>query len=226
VRRTPWLTGLVAAVTLVGLVVQETVPGTLTSLQRSPAALHGELWRWATPLVVQDGWLAGAAINIGGLLLVGTAAEQVVRRRAWLTAYVGAGLVGQAFGHAWQPVGAGNSVAVCGLAALLVVTVARGRAGPMPLQAFAATLWCGALASAVWWPLVIVGSVLAVLVNGPARNQRWTAYAVVAFCAGCALLLLLARDLHGGALGVALLVAAAPPVTNWFVLDADTRSAA
>ena len=79
-RRTPWLTGLVAAITLVGLVVQETVPGTLTALQRSPAALHGELWRWITPLVVQDGWLAGAAINMFGLLLVGTAAEQVVRQ--------------------------------------------------------------------------------------------------------------------------------------------------
>jgi rhomboid protease GluP len=226
VRRTPWLTGLVAAVTLLGLVVQETVPGTLAALQRSPAALHGEPWRWVTSLVVQDGWLAGGAINVAGLLLVGIAAEQVVRRSAWITVYVGAGLVGQAFGHAWQPIGAGNSVAVCGLAALLVVTVARRRAEPMPLQAFAATLWCGALASAVWWPLVIVGSVLAVLVNGPARSQRWTPYAVVAFCVGCAVVLLLAEDLHGGALGVALLVAAAPPVTNWFVLDPNTRPAA
>jgi len=52
------------------------------------------------------------------VLIVGGAAEQVVRRRAWITAYVATGLVGQLFGQAWQPVGAGNSVAVCGLAAL------------------------------------------------------------------------------------------------------------
>ena len=87
-------------------------------------------------------------------------------------------------------------------------------------------MWCGALASAVWWPLVVLGSVLGLLANGPSRGQRWSAYAVVGFCAGCAVVLLLARDLHGGALGVALLVASAPPVTTWCAIDADTRAAA
>jgi len=43
--RVPWLTIVVATVTAAGLLLQELVPGTLSDLERSPAALHGEAWR-------------------------------------------------------------------------------------------------------------------------------------------------------------------------------------
>jgi hypothetical protein len=39
-------------VTLAGLVVQERVTGTLGDLERTPAGLHGEWWRWLTSVVV------------------------------------------------------------------------------------------------------------------------------------------------------------------------------
>ena len=210
--RFSWLTLAVAAVTAVGLLVQEQVPGTLTALQRSPAALHGEPWRWATSLVVQDGWLVGGLFNLAGLVLVGWAAEQVVRRSAWLAAYVVTGLVGQVFGQWWQPVGGGNSVAVCGLVALVVVMLVRGRRAPGPLPFLAPSLWCGLLASAVWWPLALMGAVTGWVAGAPTRDPVWAAALVGTFCTGCALMLLAARDVHGGALGFALLVAALPPV--------------
>jgi membrane associated rhomboid family serine protease len=214
VRRFPWLTLVVAVLTVAGLVFQELVPGTLADLQRDPAAWHGEPWRWLTALVVQDGGWLGGALNVGFLLAAGIALEQVVRRTAWLVAYVGTGLVGQLVGHWWQPVGGGNSVAVCGLVGLLVVLVAHGQEGPGPLPRLTPPIWCGALAGAVAWPFIALGAVVGVVATGPGRPQPWSAYLLVGWCAACALVLLVARDVHGGALTFALLVSAVPQVTS------------
>jgi hypothetical protein len=41
--------------------------------------------------------------------------------------YLGAGLVGELAGYVWQPRGAGNSVAICGLAGALTVALLEGR---------------------------------------------------------------------------------------------------
>lgn len=92
--RVPWLTAAVALVTAAGLLVQEPVPGTLTALQRSPAATWDEPWRWVTALLVQDGWLAGGVFNIAALVLAGIAVEERVGRGTWAVAYVGTGLAG------------------------------------------------------------------------------------------------------------------------------------
>jgi membrane associated rhomboid family serine protease len=208
VRRFPWLTAVVVLTTTAGLVVEELVPGTLAHLERSPAAAHGDWWRWLTALVVQDGHVAGGVFNILGLVLCGVAAESLVRRRTWLVAYVGAGLVGQFFGHWWQPVGGGNSVAVCGLAALLVVDLVRSRKPTFALAVWAPVMWCAALASALWAPLLVVAVGVALLATGPWATRSWTRALAAAFCAGCSLALLADEDLHGGALTVSLAVAA------------------
>jgi rhomboid protease GluP len=205
VRRFPWLTATVALVTAAGLVVQELVPGTLSGLERSPAATWDEPWRWVTALLTQDGWLVGGLFNIGALVLAGIAVEQVVAPRVWLTAYVGSGLVGQVVGHYWQPVGAGNSVAVCGLVGLLAVLLAGGLVdGALPR--LVPPVWTGALAAAAWWPLVVVGSAVAMLVNGPLRERPWSRRLAGTFCVAATLVLLASRDIHGGALAVALVV--------------------
>jgi hypothetical protein len=207
VRRSPWLTGAVAAVTALMLVVQETVPGTLAHLERTPAALHGDWWRWITPLVVQDGHWAGGVSNLVGLLLCGTAAEQVARRDGWVVAYLGGGLVGQVFGHYWQPVGGGNSVANCGLAALCIAVALHRKGDVPPIVLAAPAYWCGALAAIVWVPFVLLGVVLGLLVNGPWRGFGWTRWLVAGLAALVATVLLADTDLHGGGLAVALVVA-------------------
>jgi membrane associated rhomboid family serine protease len=215
----PWLTVAVATLTGAGLVVQELVPGTLGALERTPKTSAGEPWRWLTSLVVQDGWLAGGVFNIAALVLAGIAVERLVARRVWLVAYVGGGLVGQVFGRYWQPVGGGNSVAVCGLVGLLVVLVAfdglDGVDGQLPR--LVPPVWCGALAAAVWWPLVVVGGVLGSLVGGPVRERPWSRALGAAFCGVCAIVLIAARDLHGGTLVVAMVASVAA------VMVADVR---
>jgi membrane associated rhomboid family serine protease len=206
-RRLPWLTLAVAVVTGVMLVVQETVPGTLGHLERTPAAWHGDWWRWVTPMLVQDGHWAGGISNLVGLLLLGTAAEQVVRRPGWLGFYVGGGLVGQVFGHYWQPVGGGNSVANCGLAALCVAVALHRRGDVPPIVLAAPAYWCGALAAIIWVPLVFVGVGLGVLVSGPLVRRAWTRWLVAGQAVLVTAALLAGTDLHGGGLAVMLVVA-------------------
>jgi rhomboid protease GluP len=207
--RLPWLTAAVAALTATMLVVQETVPGTLASLERTPAAVHGDWWRWVTPMVVQDHHWVGGISNLVGLLLCGAAAEQVVRRPGWLAFYVGGGLVGQVFGHFWQPIGAGNSVANCGLAALCVAIAVRGQHDVPPIVLAAPAYWCGGLAAILWAPLVLAGVVVGVLVSGPLFRFGWTRWVVAGEAALVAAVLLADQDLHGGGLAVALVAALA-----------------
>jgi membrane associated rhomboid family serine protease len=78
--------------------------------------VQGEWWRLVTPLFVQDGGLAGTAFNLIGLLLVGILAEQFWGSLMLLLIFFLGGVVGEIAGFAWQPVGAGNSVANFALA--------------------------------------------------------------------------------------------------------------
>ena len=70
------LTALTGFVSVAGLIS----PAVLGGLERTPAALHGEVWRWVTSLLVQDGGILGTASNLIFLGLLGVAAEQVVGR--------------------------------------------------------------------------------------------------------------------------------------------------
>src|SRR4030095_15357580 len=133
----------------------------------------------------------------------------LVGPRWWLVCYFGAGLAGELAGYAWQPRGAGNSVAVCGLAGVLVVALAAGDRVPR-LAPMVVLWWCGALLSLRWGaaPLVvaIVGAMAVQLLpalavpagRGAARRARRAALALVT-----------ARDIHGAALLAGALLAAA-----------------
>jgi membrane associated rhomboid family serine protease len=192
-------------------------PAVLDALARTPAVRDGEVWRLLTALTVQDGGLVGTLSNLAFLLVVGGLAERVLRRWRWLACYLGAGLVGNVVGLWWQPYGAGNSVAVCGVCAGLAVALVR-RPGVAPRFApVAVAWWCAALLAQLSWVAFVPGAVLAaaapVLV---ARADPRLAGRVVA---GYALLvgavLTAARDVHGAALlggfAIAAAVTASPP---------------
>ena len=115
-KRVPVLTLVVVAVTAVISAVSVASPTVLAHLERTPAGLHEQWWRTITSLVTQSS-AGGAASNLFFMLVLGVVAEQIASRSRWLACYLGAGIVGELVGYAWQPVGAGNSVAVCGLAA-------------------------------------------------------------------------------------------------------------
>jgi membrane associated rhomboid family serine protease len=200
-----------AAVSIAGLITSPV----REALERSPAALaDGQFWRLLTALLVQDGGPLGTAVNLAGLAVLGVLVERRIGRGRWLAGYLGAGLVGELVGWAgWQHTGAGNSVAVCGLAGVLAVDLAadpsgaRGtRVGSLAVALWSAAVLGGAFGSPVL--TVVACAVVAAAVNLAAlRPTALTPGRTAAgVAAACALVLLLRADIHGAALAAGLLV--------------------
>ncbi len=205
-RRFPLLTTVVFAVTALSNALQFAVHGTLDHLERAPAGLHGEWWRTVTALFFQDGGVVGTVFNLAFLVMIGVVAEQVITRPQWLIGYFGAGLCGELAGYAWQPYGAGNSVAICGLAGAIAVTLWSG--GRFTgVAAMVLLLWCGGLAAALWWPLILCAAALGTLARiGADRGVAvGRPVAVLALATGVALAA--DRDIHGAALLAGLAIA-------------------
>jgi len=126
--RVPWLTLAVTAVTGAGYAWQVADPHLVTVVGRDPTGLHwSHVWRVASPLLIQSDGATQAAFNLVTLLVFGAWVERAWGRRAWAVGYLGAGLVGQLVGYAWNPPGGGNSVAVCGLVGLIGAALWVGR---------------------------------------------------------------------------------------------------
>jgi hypothetical protein len=70
---------------------------------------------------VQDGGLSGSIFNLVSLVLVGSVAERLWDRQRWLVIFFAGGILSQIVGFAWQPVGAGNSIANFSLAASIAI---------------------------------------------------------------------------------------------------------
>jgi membrane associated rhomboid family serine protease len=210
-QRFPAVTVVVFAVTAVTSVIGLALPGVLEALERTAEGLHGDWWRSVTALFVQDGGVAGTVSNLGFLLVMGALAEQLVGRGLWLVCYFGAGLAGELAGYAWQPHGAGNSVAVCGLAGVLVVALAAGVRGPR-LAPMVVLWWCGALLSSRWGAAPLVVAIVAAMAVQLLPALAGPAGRVVAGAAIlAALALVAARDIHGAALLAGTVLAAAAP---------------
>lgn len=121
--RFPWLTVLIALVTLVFSVLGEFDRDILDLLRRDGFGLtqQGEWWRIVSPLVVQDGGWPGLIFNLLTLVVLGTLVESIFGARLLAVAYLAAGLISEVFAYTLlQNQGfAGNSVANMGLAGLL-----------------------------------------------------------------------------------------------------------
>jgi rhomboid protease GluP len=213
--RRPWLTasvlGLTAAVSVAGL-VDDSV---LHHLERRGGELaDGEPWRLVASLLVHDSWLALAA-NLVLLGMVGVAVERRHSRAEWIVLYATAGLVGELVGLAWQPHGAGKSVAALGLTGALVVDALRRRNPALLALGYAVVVLItlgaadvGDVAGAVIVTVAYVatGATFAATQRGT-RVPSWGAPAlgVAALVVGVALVLL--ENLHGPALFTGVAVA-------------------
>jgi membrane associated rhomboid family serine protease len=197
------LTLIVFAVTAAVNVTQLVHHPLLGALERTPAVRHGEWWRIGTALLVQDGGIAGTVNNLGFLLLLGTVAEQVVGRGRWLVAYLGAALMGEMAGWYWQPTGGGNSVAICGLAGVILFAMVRDDPALPSIAPFLAALWIGLLLATAWFPLWIVGMVAAFVLQrlwvAGGRARRAAAVAAVVFTAVAGGFLAMRHNIHGPA---------------------------
>ena len=101
-------------------------PWLLAGFERDVRAIgQGQVYRLFTALWFQDGGLGGAIFNLATLLVVGSLAEMMWRRRDWLFIYFGTGLAIELLALWWQPAGAGNSIANFGLVGALLMPPAR-----------------------------------------------------------------------------------------------------
>ena len=118
VRYIPRVTLTLVVFLTITLVLQVVFPVLLTFFERNYGRfLAGDWWRLVTPLFFQDGGVLGGVFNLVSLLLVGSVAEQLWESRRWLLIFFVSGILSEVVAFAWQPVGAGNSVANFGLAA-------------------------------------------------------------------------------------------------------------
>lgn len=100
------------------------MPAVLHALERNADRIaKGEVWRVVTALVQQDGGLAGTIANALALLVMGSVAEHLLGGRRTADTFIGVGVLAQLPALAWQPVGAGNSVANFGLTGALALDV-------------------------------------------------------------------------------------------------------
>jgi membrane associated rhomboid family serine protease len=202
--RFPVVTVAVFGITAAGYIVQLAVPGTLAHLERTHAGLHGEPWRLVTALLVQDGGILGAASNLAFLAIIGAAAEQAISRPRWLLHYVGIGLAAELVGAAWQPVGGGNSIAVCGLTGAVALALWRDRDELPAFAAPALVVWCGALlgtiSSALSIPAIVAGAI-AVRLTLAGRGRGVAVHRLAAAAVPVVGVVLAAdRNIHGAAL--------------------------
>jgi membrane associated rhomboid family serine protease len=208
IQRPPVVTAVVFVITATTSVLGLLIPGMLEALQRTPQGLHGDWWRTFTALLVQDGGVVGTLSNLAFLLVMGVVAEQVLGAWRWLVCYVGAGLVGELAGYVWQPRGAGNSVAICGLAGALTVALVVG-AGVSGVAPVVLAYWCGALVGSRWGPgWLLVGVAGGVVVQVALGRGLAVGRPVAVAAAMVALVLVAAMDLHGAAMVAGIVIAA------------------
>ena len=112
----PRLTGAVLAVLIACAFAQIRFPSLLALAERNRMVERGHVWRLLTAPWFQDGGWSGGVLNLFMLVVVGWVAESELNRRCWIAAYACGALAGGLAGLAWQPIGAGNSIAVLGLA--------------------------------------------------------------------------------------------------------------
>jgi membrane associated rhomboid family serine protease len=118
----PLVTAAVLLVTGSTSGLQIGYPQVLSALCRDRDGLRaGQWWRILTPLLVHDEGWRQVVLNFLAIAVLGVIVERLYGHFPWLVFYLGAGLVGEIAGYAWQPHGAGASVGGAGLLGALLV---------------------------------------------------------------------------------------------------------
>jgi membrane associated rhomboid family serine protease len=203
-ERFPIATAVVLAITVVATGLQMLYPGVLAALRRNPDALKaGEWWRMVTPLFVHsDGWLQ-IITNLVGIAVVGALVERLFGSWRWLALYFVSGLIAEAISYAWEPYGAGASIALCGLIGGLLVWLWNYNQPARTWQSlYVVYLIAGLVGYAIGGLTadiilaVSFGSLFGVLMRRPGSERQLSRLLASAGLAGAVVLTLL-RDNHG-----------------------------
>ena len=121
-RRFPYYTLGTAVIIAIPSILGLIYPSVIKTLGRDYSRfLSSEWWRLITSLFVQDGGVGGTIFNLVSLLFIGSVAEQYWSGKQWLLIFFGGGIISQLIAFAWQPLGAGNSVANFSLAGSIAI---------------------------------------------------------------------------------------------------------
>lgn len=115
-QRNPNATLAVLFITGIVTVLQFPFPVLIVALERTPDMLaSGQWWRLITPTLINpEGW-SQIVVNLSGIAIVGFLVERMFGSARWLILYLAGAVVGELAGSVWKPLGAGSSVAICGL---------------------------------------------------------------------------------------------------------------
>ena len=161
----PWATIAVLGITGLLTAAQFVEPALLPALERQPGRLaHHQYWRLITPLFVHsDGWKQ-ILFNFSAIAFLGLFAERRFGIRTWLICYFLTGFEAELIGSAWQPSGAGASVAGAGLLGALAMSVLfEARATQAKLGALSILLGAAVLTGMrdIHGPPVLTGACIA-----------------------------------------------------------------
>ena len=127
-----------------------------------------------TPLCA--GWgVSGSIFNLVSLLLVGTIAEKLWGSQRWFIIFFIGGILSQLFGFAWQPIGAGNSVANFSLAASIAVPCLTFNASRAIRITAILALGIGVILlflKDIHGPAMMIGAVIALIMVSLDRHSR------------------------------------------------------
>lgn len=197
----PITTVSVLVVTAVPSVLQFFLPGLEPVLMRDPAAIAaGQWWRLGTSLVVQDSGVFGTLFNLAFLVVLGYLAERSLGPARWLILYGAGAVAGQAAGYLFNDPGAGNSIALCGLAAGLAIAC-EGSLERSVGAFYAVMLGASALApSGGIWSWVVTVALTAAGFQLVVHHERLPSRVFPVVLAVVGITLAALADLHGVAL--------------------------
>lgn len=214
--RFPVLTAVATAVAAAAAVAQYIIPAMIPALQRVPGGgvPNGQWWRLVTPLLVQTlGWYQVAA-NLITLPIIGAVAERLLGRGWWLALAAAGTAGGELAAYHWHDPGGGDSIAICGLAAGVIVTLlvrpaAGSRFARQAVVCYAAALtgwgFFGFRAAGLACLLAAIGLAVLHRTGRPGADR----IALLACVASALALATLEKDLHGASLITGFLVTAA-----------------
>ena len=176
ISRVPPVTVFLVVVVLAAAAAQALVPGWYAALARDGlATAPDEWWRVATALVAYDDGVVQVASVVVGVVVLGIVGEGQFGSWRWFVLFLVPGLFGQMIALAWQPAGAGSSVAVAGqFGAVAAWSLLPGaplpafaKVGPIVVLAGAVAL---VVARDIHGPPVLLGAVLGLFLLPRARR--------------------------------------------------------